>query len=218
MDLKLSELDPLLHYLSVHLMTIQEQSSRPDKTPLDPTPEPYALFWLEELRVTRRAVTLMAVHGLPHRLPGPLWALGPQFIAPELDGQAAKIAVLDGMKADDCEDLKDDKKAGLPWQDAWWLPGAPPLASDYGSRSMEHFAHVAVMRCGMTFRSCFRLGQIPALRLKLMKSELVAAYEAHRRASRDTELRLAHKLERIGQLADAFGFEELLLASMDGRF
>ena len=59
MDLKLSELEPLLHYLSVRLMTIQEQSSRSDKCPLDPTPEPYASFWLEEL-VSIRACPQLA--------------------------------------------------------------------------------------------------------------------------------------------------------------
>ncbi|KIK77193.1 hypothetical protein PAXRUDRAFT_167558 [Paxillus rubicundulus Ve08.2h10] len=218
MDLKLSELEPLLHYLLVRLMTIQEQSSQSDKTPLDPTPEPYASFWLEELRITRRAVTLMAVQGLPHHLPGPLWALGSQLIAPELDRQVAKIAVMNSMKTDNCEDLIEDKKMELHWQDAWWQPGVSPLASDYGSRSMEHFAHVTVMRCRMNFHSCFQLGQILVLCLKLMKSEAVAAYEAHCQASRDTKLHLAHKLEMISQLAGTFGFEELLLASMDGQF
>jgi hypothetical protein len=91
----------------------------------------------------------MAVRGLPHRLPGPLRALGPQFIASEIDGQKAKIAVMTGMTSDDCEDLTADKRAGIPWQDAWWHSGAPALASDYGSRSMEDFAHVAVLRCSL---------------------------------------------------------------------
>ncbi|KAF8832997.1 hypothetical protein BDN67DRAFT_1018080 [Paxillus ammoniavirescens] len=145
MDLKLSELEHLLHYVSVRLMTIHEQSTRPEKGPLDPIPEPYASFGLEELRVARRAVTLMAVWGLPHGLPGPLRTLGPQFIAAKMDGQVGMIAIMKGMMADNCEDLIEDKRSGLPWQDAWWQPGAPPLASDYASRPMEHFSQVAVM-------------------------------------------------------------------------
>ncbi|KAF8833723.1 hypothetical protein BDN67DRAFT_1017246 [Paxillus ammoniavirescens] len=149
MDLKLSELEHLLHYVSVRLMTIHEQSTWPEKGPLDPIPELYALFWLEELHVARWVVTLMAVQGLPHALPGPLQALSPQFIAAEMDGQAGRIAVMKGMMADDCEDLIEDKRSGLPWQDAWWQPGVPPLVSDYASRPMEHFSQVAAMHCGM---------------------------------------------------------------------
>ncbi|KAF8834196.1 hypothetical protein BDN67DRAFT_1016743 [Paxillus ammoniavirescens] len=143
MDLKLSELERLLHYVSVCLMTIHKQSTRPEKGPLDPIPEPYASFWLEELRVARRVVTLMAVWGLPHTLPGPLRALSPQFITAEMDRQVGRIAVMKGMMANDCEDLIEDKRSGLPWQDAWWQPGAPPLVSDYVSRPMEHFSQVA---------------------------------------------------------------------------
>ncbi|KAF8833311.1 hypothetical protein BDN67DRAFT_986112, partial [Paxillus ammoniavirescens] len=123
MDLKLSELECLLHYVSVHLMTIHEQSTRPEKGPLDPIPELYASFGLEELRVARRAVTLMAVWGLSHGLPGPLRTLGPQFIAAKMDGQVGMIAVMKGMMADNCEDLIEDKRSGLPWQDAWWQLG-----------------------------------------------------------------------------------------------
>ncbi|KAF8833167.1 hypothetical protein BDN67DRAFT_986200 [Paxillus ammoniavirescens] len=200
MDLKLSELERLLHYVSVRLMTIHEQSTRPEKGPLDPIPELYASFWLEELRVARRAVTLMAMRGLPHALPGPLRALGPQFITAEMDGQAARITVMKGMMVDDCEDLIENKRLGLPWQDAWWQPGAPPLASDYASRPMEHFSQVAAMRCGMhsqNFRAVFRLGQIPVLRLKLMKSEVAAAYDAYCHAFFNRELHLNHLLDRI---------------------
>ncbi|KAF8835196.1 hypothetical protein BDN67DRAFT_1015751 [Paxillus ammoniavirescens] len=218
MDLKLSELERLLHYVSVHLMTIHKQSTRPEKGPLNPIPEPYALFWLEELRVARRAVTLMAVRGLPHGLPGPLRALSPQFIAAKMDGQAGRIAVMKGMMADDCEDLIEDKRSGLPWQDAWWQPGVPPLASDYASRPMEHFSQVAAIQCGMNFCAIFRLGQIPVLRLKLMKTEVATTYDAHFHAFFNRELHLNHSLDRISQLSNTFAFEELLLASMDGRF
>ncbi|KIK79102.1 hypothetical protein PAXRUDRAFT_16505 [Paxillus rubicundulus Ve08.2h10] len=128
MDLKLSELYTLLHYLSVHLMTIQEQSSQSDKTSWTPLQSCMHHFGLRSWRV----VTLMAMQGLPHHLPGPLWALGPQFITPKLDVQVAKITVMNSMKTNDCEDLIEDKKMGLHWQDAWWQPGVPPLASDYG--------------------------------------------------------------------------------------
>ncbi|KAF8833303.1 hypothetical protein BDN67DRAFT_1017716 [Paxillus ammoniavirescens] len=218
MDLKLSELECLLHYVSVCLMTIHEQSTQPEKSPLDPTPEPYASFWLEELHIARRVVTLMAVWGLPHSLPGPLWALGPQFITAEMDGQAGRIAVMKAMKANDCEHLIEDKRSGLPWQDAWWQPGAPPLASDYASRPMEHFSQVTVMRCRMNFCAVFQLGQIPVLRLKMMKSKVVAAYDAHCQAFFNRELHLNHSLDRITQLSNTFGFTELLWASMDGQF
>ncbi|KIJ19102.1 hypothetical protein PAXINDRAFT_8453 [Paxillus involutus ATCC 200175] len=212
------QLESLIHYFSVHLMTIQEQSSQPHLTPLDITPEPHASFWLKELRVARRVVTLMAVRGLPHRLPGPLRALGRQLIASEIDGQKAKMAIMTGMTSDDCMDLAADKRAGIPWQDAWWHSGAPALASDYGSRSMEDFAHIAVLRCGLNFRSSFRLGQVPVLRLRLMRREVADAYEANRHALHDMERHIGHKFTRLTQLADAFGFEELMLASMDGRF
>ncbi|KAF8836080.1 hypothetical protein BDN67DRAFT_1014979 [Paxillus ammoniavirescens] len=173
--------------------------------PPGPTPEPYASFWLEELRVARRAVTLMAMQDLPHSLPGPLRALSLQFIAAEMDGQAGRIAIMKGMKADDCEDLIEDKRSGLPWQDAWWQPGAPPLASDYASRPMN-------------FHAVFRLGQIPVLCLKMMKSKVAAAYDAHCQAFFNRELHLNHSLDRVSQLCNTFGFKELLWTSMDGWF
>lgn len=56
------------------------------------------------------------------------------------------------------------------------------------------------------------------LRLRLMRREVADAYEANRHALHDTERRIGHKFARLTQLADAFGFEELMLASMDGRF
>ena len=68
------------------------------------------------------------------------------------------------------------------------------------------------------FRSSFRLGQVPVLRLRLMRREVADAYEANRHALHDTERRIGHKFARLTQLADAFGLEELMLASMDGRF
>ncbi|KIK71911.1 hypothetical protein PAXRUDRAFT_22646 [Paxillus rubicundulus Ve08.2h10] len=150
----------------------------------------------------------MAVRGLPHRLPSPLRALSPQFIAPELDGNEAHIAILRGMKEEDREDLMADKHAGFPWQDAWWQPGAPLLAMGYMSRSMDEFAQVAVLRCGL----------LPVLCLRLMRRELTEAYEAGQRALLDTEHHLSHALARLLQMADAFGFEALILAAMDRRF
>ncbi|KIK72477.1 hypothetical protein PAXRUDRAFT_180587, partial [Paxillus rubicundulus Ve08.2h10] len=177
-----------------------------------------ASFWLQELHVARRVVTLMAVRGLPHRLPGPLRALGPQFIAPELDRNEAHIAVLRSMKEEDRGDLMADKHAGFPWQDAWWQPGTPLLAAGYASQSMDEFTQVAVLRCGLNFRPSFRLGQLPVLRLRLMRRELTEAYEAGWHALLDMEHRLSHALARLLQMADAFGFEALILAAMDGRF
>lgn len=56
------------------------------------------------------------------------------------------------------------------------------------------------------------------LRLRLMRREVADAYEANRHALHDTERRIGHKFARLTQLADAFGLEELMLASMDGRF
>ncbi|KIK72529.1 hypothetical protein PAXRUDRAFT_180500, partial [Paxillus rubicundulus Ve08.2h10] len=156
-----------------------------------------ASFWLQELHVARRVVTLMAVCGLPHRLPGPLQALGPQFIAPELDRNEAHIAVLHGMKEEDREDLMADKHTGFPWKDAWWQPGVPLLAAGYASWSMDEFAQVAVL---------------------LMRRELTEAYEAGRCALLDTEHRLSHALARLLQMVDVFGFEALILATMDRRF
>ncbi|KAF8835738.1 hypothetical protein BDN67DRAFT_1015287 [Paxillus ammoniavirescens] len=114
MDLMLSQLESLVHYTSIRLMAIQSELSHTRLTPLDAVPEPYASFWLQELHVTRRVVTLMAMRGLPHCLPGPLQALGPQFIAAELDGTEAHIAILRGMNEEDYEDLMADKHAGLP--------------------------------------------------------------------------------------------------------
>ncbi|KIK72407.1 hypothetical protein PAXRUDRAFT_180735, partial [Paxillus rubicundulus Ve08.2h10] len=177
-----------------------------------------ASFWLQELHVARRVVTLMAVHRLPHCLPSPLWALGPQFIAPELDGNKAHIAVLCSMKEEDCEDLMADKHAGFPWQDAWWQPGMPLLAAGYASWLMDEFSQVAVLRCGLNFRPSFHLGQLPVLHLRLMRRELTEAYEAGRRALLDTEHCLSHALARLLQMADVFGFEVLILAAMDRRF
>ncbi|KIK72222.1 hypothetical protein PAXRUDRAFT_22244 [Paxillus rubicundulus Ve08.2h10] len=145
MDLMLSQLECLVHYTSIRLMTIQSELFHTRLTPLDVVPEPYASFWLQELHVARRVVTLMAVCGLPHRLPGPLQALGPQFIAPELDRNEAHIAVLHGMKEEDREDLMADKHTGFPWKDAWWQPGVPLLAAGYASWSMDEFAQVAVL-------------------------------------------------------------------------
>ncbi|KIK73453.1 hypothetical protein PAXRUDRAFT_20827 [Paxillus rubicundulus Ve08.2h10] len=141
----LSQLESLIHYTSICLMTIQSELFHTHLTPLDAVPEPYASFWLQELHVARRVVTLMAVCGLPHRLPSPLRALGFQFIAPELDRNEAHIAVLRSMKEEDCEDLMADKHAGFPWQDAWWQPGVPLLAAGYVSWSMDEFAQVAVL-------------------------------------------------------------------------
>ncbi|KIK74342.1 hypothetical protein PAXRUDRAFT_176018, partial [Paxillus rubicundulus Ve08.2h10] len=209
MDLMLSQLESLVHYTSIHLMTIQLELSCTGLTPLDAVPEPHASFWLQELHIARRVVTLMAVRGLPHRLPSPLQALGPQFIATELDGNEAHIAVLCGMKEEDCGDLMADKHTGFPWQDAWWQPGTPLLAVGYASRLMDEFAQVAVL---------FHLGQLPVLCLRLMRRELTKAYEASRRALLDTEHCLSHTLARLLQMADAFGFEVLILATMDGRF
>ncbi|KIK80039.1 hypothetical protein PAXRUDRAFT_159743 [Paxillus rubicundulus Ve08.2h10] len=122
MDRMLSQLESLIHYTSICLMTIQSELSHTCLTPLEAVLEPYASFWLQELHIARRVVTLMAMRGLPHHLPGPLRALGPQFIAVELDGNEAHIAILHGMKEEDCEDLMADKHAGFPWQDAWWQP------------------------------------------------------------------------------------------------
>ncbi|KIK75469.1 hypothetical protein PAXRUDRAFT_18978 [Paxillus rubicundulus Ve08.2h10] len=70
----------------------------------------------------------MAMQGLPHHLPGPLLALNPQFIAPKLDGQAAKIAIMNSMKTDDCEDLIEDNKMGLHWLSDYMQsdPNVPP--------------------------------------------------------------------------------------------
>ncbi|KIK72175.1 hypothetical protein PAXRUDRAFT_123920, partial [Paxillus rubicundulus Ve08.2h10] len=175
MDLMLSQLECLVHYTSIRLMTIQSELFHTRLTPLDAIPEPYASFWLQELHVARRVVTLMAVRGLPHRLPGPLRALGPQFIAPELDRNEAHIAVLRSMKEEDRGDLMADKHAGFPWQDAWWQPGTPLLAAGYASQSMDEFTQVAVLRCGLNFRPSFRLGQLPVLRLRLMRRELTEA-------------------------------------------
>ncbi|KIK74394.1 hypothetical protein PAXRUDRAFT_175842, partial [Paxillus rubicundulus Ve08.2h10] len=218
MDLMLSQLESLIHYTSIHLMTIQSELFHTHLTPLDAILEPYASFWLEELHVARRVVTLMAVHGLPHRLPGPLRALSPQFIAPELDRNKAHIAVLHGMKEEDCEDLMADKHAGFPWKDAWWQPGMPLLAVGYASWSMDEFAQVVVLRCGLNFQPSFCLGQLPVLRLRLMRRELTEAYEAGQCALLDTEHHLSHALARLLQMANAFGFEALILAAMDGRF
>ncbi|KAF8844256.1 hypothetical protein BDN67DRAFT_1008116 [Paxillus ammoniavirescens] len=218
MDLMLSQLESLVHYTSIRLMTIQSELSRTRLTPLDAVLELYASFWLQELHVARRVVTLMAVRGLPHHLPGPLRALGPQFITAELDGTEAHIAVLRSMNEEDCEDLMADKHAGLPWQDAWWQPGTPLLAAGYVSRSMDEFVQVAVLRCGLNFRSSFRLGQLPVLRLRLMRRELTEAYEAGRCALLDMEHRLCHALERLLQMANAFNFKALILAAMDRRF
>ncbi|KIK74758.1 hypothetical protein PAXRUDRAFT_19562 [Paxillus rubicundulus Ve08.2h10] len=150
MDLMLSQLESLVHYTSIHLMTIQSELSHTCLMPLDAVPEPYASFWLQELHVTRRVVTLMAVRGLPHCLPGPLWALGPQFIATELDRNEAHITILHGMKR---------RIASL---------GKMPGGS-------------------LDFRPSFRLGQLPVLRLRLMRRELTEAYEAGRRVLLDME-------------------------------
>ncbi|KIK73591.1 hypothetical protein PAXRUDRAFT_20693 [Paxillus rubicundulus Ve08.2h10] len=211
MDLMLSQLESLIHYTSICLMTIQSELSHTCLMPLDATLEPYASFWLQELHVVRRVVTLMAVRGLPHRLPGPLWALSPQFITAELDGNKAHITVLHSMKEEDCEDLMAAKHAGFPWKDAWWQPGTPLLAAGYASRSMDEFAQVA------NFRPSFHLGQLPVLHLRLMRRELTEAYKAGRRALLDMEHRLSHALARLLQMADAFSFEALILAAMDGR-
>ncbi|KIK74098.1 hypothetical protein PAXRUDRAFT_80893, partial [Paxillus rubicundulus Ve08.2h10] len=175
MDLMLSQLESLIHYTSIRLMTIQSELFHTRLMPLDAVPELYASFWLQELHVARRVVTLMAVHGLPYRLPSPLRALSPQFIAPELDGNEAHIAILCGMKEEDCEDLMPDKHASFPWQDAWWQPGVPLLAAGYASWSMDEFAQVAVLRCGLNFQPSFHLGQLPVLRLRLMRRELTEA-------------------------------------------
>ncbi|KIK72322.1 hypothetical protein PAXRUDRAFT_114112, partial [Paxillus rubicundulus Ve08.2h10] len=163
MDLMLSQLESLIHYTSICLMTIQSELFHTRLMPLDTVPEPYASFWLQELHVARRVVTLMAVCELPHRFPSPLRALDPQFIAPELDGNKAHIAVLCSMKEEDCEALMADKHAGFPWQDAWWQPGVPLLAAGYTSRSMDEFAQVVVLQCGLNFRPSFHLGQLPVL-------------------------------------------------------
>ncbi|KIK73877.1 hypothetical protein PAXRUDRAFT_177268 [Paxillus rubicundulus Ve08.2h10] len=145
MYLMLSQLESLVHYTSICLMTIQSDLSHTRLTPLDAIPEPYASFWLQELHIARRVVTLMAVRGLPHRLPGPLQALSPQFITAELDGNEAHIAILCDMKEEDCKDLIADKHTGFPWQDAWWQPGMPLLAAGYASQLMDEFAQVAVL-------------------------------------------------------------------------
>ncbi|KIK74952.1 hypothetical protein PAXRUDRAFT_108327, partial [Paxillus rubicundulus Ve08.2h10] len=202
MDLMLSQLESLIHYTSICLMTIQSELSHTHLTPLDALPELYASFWLQELHVTRRVVTLMAVRGLPHCLPGPLRALGPKFITAELDRNEAHIAVLRGMKEDDCEDLMADKHAGFPWQDAWWQPGAPLLAAGYTSWSMDEFAQVAVLQCGLNFRPSFHLGQLPVLHLRLTRRELTEAYEAGWYALLDMEHRLSHALARLLQMAN----------------
>ncbi|KIK76991.1 hypothetical protein PAXRUDRAFT_168163, partial [Paxillus rubicundulus Ve08.2h10] len=218
MDLMLSQLEPLIHYTSIHLMTIQSELSHTCLMPLDAVPEPYPSFWLQKLHVARRVVTLMAAHGLPHHFPSPLWALSPQFVTAELDGNEAHIAILHGMKEEDFEDLMADKHAGFPWQDAWWQPGAPLLAAGYTSWLMDEFVQVAVLQCGLNFRPSFRLGQLPVLRLRLMRRELTEAYEAGQCAFLDMEHHFSHILARLLQMADAFGFEALILAAMDGRF
>ncbi|KIJ11319.1 hypothetical protein PAXINDRAFT_15786 [Paxillus involutus ATCC 200175] len=204
MDLGLPEIECLVHYISLRLITILQHLQAP---PVE--------SWSQELMLARRVLILITVHNLPLQLPDPLAALGPLLLDSNVDSEEAARAILRVGTVGPPKQEEDASESSIPWTDAWWLPGGEGLASDYGTRSLQAFAQLA--------RECFDAGgtkletlqsrNLPLLCLELMQMELAAAYQLTRQALCKVEAEISFNFKRVREMDWTWGSKALIEAS-----